>query len=192
MLAESLLGDAIFQRQSWCQGRRGGLLASPLVTVIDDPLLRRGPGSRRCDRDGVRSRPVDVLTTGILEHYLVSGYAARRIGHPYTGHQGGASNLRLRVGSASQDDLVREAGTGLLVTEFNGWAVDITSGTFSRGVSGFAIEDGRLTNPVQEVTVAGKLSDLWGGIRGVGNDPDPELAISSPCLLLEGFTVAGS
>lgn len=192
VLAGSLEGDAVVQRQTWCQDRRGSTLASPIVSVIDHPLLRRGPGSRRCDRDGVRSRPVQVISKGRLEHFLVSGYAARRIGHPYTGHQEGASNLRIQVGAAHLDDLVREARNGLLVTEFNGWGVDLTSGTFSRGISGYAIEDGRLTHPVQEATVAGNLSELWAGIRGVGNDPDLEQAISSPSLLLDGFTVAGS
>jgi len=192
LLAWSLSGDAIFRRQSWCLERLGSQLASALVSIVDDPHVLRGPGSRRCDHDGVRSRRVSVLADGRLENYLVSGYAARRLGHPYTGHSAGPSNLRLRPGSASQDDLVREAGTGLLVTDWNGWGVDLTAGTFSRGASGFAIEQGRITHPVQEVTLAGRLADLWTGVRGVGNDPDPEQGVASPCLLIDGFTIGGS
>ena len=191
LLARSLGGESIYRRQSWCVDRRGSLIASPLVHIVDNPHLRQGLGSRRCDHDGVRSRRVPVIIAGRLEHYLVSGYAARRLGHPYTGHGAGASNLHLQPGAATQDDLVRDAGHGLLVSGWNGWGVDLTAGTFSRGAAASAIENGRLSHPVQEVTLAGRLTDLWAGVRAIGNDPDLEHAVSSPCLRIDGFTVGG-
>lgn len=191
ILAASLAGGGIFRKRNWCAGQINQQIASPLVTVTDDPLLVRGPGSRACDNDGVRSRCANVIDAGRLTTYLVDGYAARRLDHPYTGHSGGTTNFRLRPGTARQDDLLREMGRGLLVTDFNGWGVDLTSGTFSRGAGGFWIENGRISYPVQEITIAGKLADLWKGIRLVANDANLEQATSSPSALIDGFTIGG-
>lgn len=191
LLMHALDGGAIYRRASWCVDRRGQALLPRGLSIIDDPHRPRARGSRRCDGEGVRSRRTAVVEDGQLQHYLVGGYAARRLGHPYTGHASGTSNVALTPGTASRDDLLAAMGTGLLVTDFNGWGVDIAAGTFSRGASGFWVEGGRIAYPVQEVTLAGRLAELWQGVRLVGNDPDPEDTVSSPSLLIEGFTIGG-
>jgi len=139
----------------------------------------------------VRSRPLTVVDHGRLSSLLVDSYAARRLGHPSTGHAGGISNLRMDAGAASPTDLLRDMGRGLLVTGFNSCGVDLTSGHLSRGAWGFWVEGGRIVHPVQEVTIAGRLPELWHGVRAVGNDPesDPENAIHCPSLLVDGFSI---
>lgn len=189
LLGQALSGGAIYRGRSWCTGLHGTDLASPLVTIEDAPLMHGAIGSRPCDDEGARSRDLVVVEDGRLVSYLVDGYAARRLDHPYTAHAGGPSNLRLRAGKASRDDLAREMRRGLLVTGFTGFSVDLASGEFSRGASGFWVEDGKIAHPIQEVTIAGRLPELWQGIRAIGNDPDPESAIASPSLLIDGFII---
>jgi PmbA protein len=192
VLASATAGGSIYRGSSFMAGKLGETVASTAVTVIDDPLIPRGLGSRNCDSEGVRARRLTLVDAGRLSSYLVSSYAARRLGHAYTGHDSGCSNLRLVPGTASQADLLRELGTGLLVQDLHGFGIDLASGTYSKGVSGFWVENGIVTHPVQEATIAGNLKELWPGIRRVGNDPLDEHAISSPSLLIDGFTIAGT
>ncbi len=183
------VGGAVYRGSTFLAGRLDQMIASDQVTIVDDPLLPRATASRSCDGEGVRSRRTVVVDQGKLSSYLVDGYAARRLHHPYTGHDGGATNVRLVPGSASLADLLREIGTGLLVHDLHGFGIDLTSGNYSRGVSGFWIENGAIAYPVQEATIAGNLKDLLPGIRAVGNDPLQQASVSSPSLLIDGFTV---
>jgi len=191
-LAQAVSGGLVFRGATFLAGKLGAVIASPAVTITDDPLLPGRLGSRPCDGEGVRSRVVTVIAQGRLLSYLVDGYAARRLTHPYTGHEGGVSNWSLAAGQASFEDLLRELGTGLLVTGFQGFGVDLASGSFSKGVSGFWVEQGRISHPVQEVTVAGSLPELLLGIRTVGNDPLEQARISAPSLIIDGFTIGGT
>ncbi len=184
-------GGAIYRGSSFLSAALGTDVASDVVTIIDDPLLPGELGSRRCDGEGVRSRRLAVIERGRLASFMVDGYAARRLKHPYTGHDGGPSNLRLAPGAATWDDLVRELGTGLIVTQFHGFGVDLAAGTISKGASGFWVADGRVQHPVQEVTVAADLRELLKGIRAVGDDPLGESPTASPSLLIDGFTIGG-
>lgn len=190
-LASAVMGGAVYRGSTFLAKGLGGMVASPAVTVVDDPLVPDALGSRPCDGEGVRSRRVAVVEQGRLASFLVNAYAARRLAHPFTGHDGGTSNLLLQPGSASRDDLLRELGDGLYVTDLHGFGIDLASGTYSKGASGFRVEGGRLTHPVQEVTIAGNLRDLLPGIRAVGDDPLDEASTSAPSLLIDGFTVGG-
>lgn len=190
-LASAVAGGSIYRGSSYLAGRLGQVIASPAVTIIDDPLIPGGLGSRPCDGEGVRARALTLVDQGRLATYLVNAYAARRLGHPYTGHDGGCTNLILRPGTATRTDLLRELGTGLLVQDLHGFGIDLASGTYSKGASGFWVEQGELVHPVQEATIAGNLQELWQGIRRVGDDPLDESAVSSPSLLIDGFTIAG-
>jgi PmbA protein len=191
-IAGAVSGGAVYRGSTFLAGKLGQEIASPLVTVVDDPLLPGEYGSRPCDGEGVRSRRMAVIENGRLATWMVDGYSARRLKHPYTGHDGGPSNLRLQPGKASFDDLLRELGDGLLVNDFHGFGVNLANGTFSKGISGFRVEGGKVTHPVQEVTIAGNLADLLKGIRAVGDDPLDQHAMSSPSLLIDGFTVGGA
>jgi len=192
IIAGAVQGGAVYRGSTWLAGALGTDIAAPALCIDDDPLLPGELGSRPCDGEGVRSRRVAVIDHGRLSSFLVNAYAARRLDHPVTGHDGGCSNLRLRPGRASFDDLVRELGDGLIVHDFHGFGVDLASGTISKGVDGFRVEHGRITHPVQGVTVAARLGDLLTGIRAIGNDPTPQQAVASPSLIVDGFTVGGT
>ena len=191
-LAQAVSGNLVFRGATFLAGKLGAVIASPVVTITDAPLLPGHLGSRPCDGEGVRSRTVTVIEQGRLASYLVDGYAARRLAHPYTGHEGGISNCSLQVGQASFEDLLQELGTGLLVTGFQGMGVNLANGSFSKGISGFWVEQGRISHPVQEVTIGGSLPDLLLGIRTVGNDPLEQSRVSAPSLIIDGFTVGGT
>jgi len=191
-LAQAVSGGLVFRGATFLAGKLGTAIASSAVTITDAPLLPGRLGSRPCDGEGVRSRTLTVIDEGRLDSYLVDGYAARRLHHPYTGHEGGISNLLLQPGQASFEELLLELGTGLLVTGFQGFGVDLASGSFSKGISGFWVEQGRISHPVQEVTIAGSLPELLQGIRTVGNDPLEQARVSAPSLIIDGFTVGGT
>jgi len=191
-LAQAVSGGLVFRGATFLAGKLGAMIASPQVTITDAPLLPGHLGSRPCDGEGVRARTVTAIDQGRLASYLVDGYAARRLQHPYTGHEGGVSNWQLQPGQASFEDLLHELGTGLLVSGFQGFGVDLASGSFSKGITGFWVEQGRISHPVQEVTVAGSLPQLLMGIRTLGNDPLEQTRVSAPSLIIDGFTVGGT
>jgi len=191
LLCGAFSGEAAFRGRTWLAKSLLRTVASPLLTIIDDPLVPRGPGSRVFDTEGVRSRKLAVVEAGELRAWLVDGYTARRLGHPYTGHSGGRSNLRVMPGQATEAELLQAAGDGLLVTDLDGRGVDVTAGRMSVGVRGFRIEGGRPGHPVQETTIAGDLRTLLADIQGIGDTPLPDHAISSPALLFGGFSVGG-
>ena len=190
-MASAVSGGSIYRGSSYLAGKLGEMVANPVVTIVDDPLIPGGLGSRPCDGEGVRSRRLTVVESGLLKSYFVGGYAARRLAHPYTGHDGGCSNLLLVPGTNSRADLLQQLGTGLLVQQLHGFGIDLASGTYSKGVSGFWVDNGIITHPVQEATIAGNLKEIWPGIRAVGDDPLDESSVSSPSLLIDGFTIGG-
>ena len=190
-LASAVSGGAVYRGSTFLAKALGTVIASPVVTVVDDPLIPEALGSRPCDGEGVRARRLTVVEQGRLGTFLVAAYSARRLHHPLTGHDGGSSNLLLLPGTATRDDLLRELGTGLLVTDLQGMGVDLASGTWSKGASGFWVEGGQVQFPVQEVTLAGNLREMLAGIRTVGDDPLDESSTSSPSLVIDGLTIGG-
>jgi len=190
-LASAVSGGAIYRGSSYLSGKLGELIANPAVTIVDDPLIPGGLSSRPCDGEGVRARRLTIVDAGRLQSYVVNAYAARRLAHPYTGHDGGCSNLLLLPGTHTRADLLRQLGTGLLVQDLHGFGIDLASGTYSKGVSGFWVDNGVITHPVQEATIAGNLKEIWPGIRAIGDDPLDESSVSSPSLLIDGFTIGG-
>jgi len=184
-------GGAVYRAGTCWKERRGERVAAEVVEVVDDPCLPGELGSRACDREGVASKPLTLIRDGVLVDFHTDSYAARRLELPFTGHAGGTSNLRLRPGAQGRDELCARAGTGFLCTRLHGHGVDLAGGHWSKGAAGFWIENGRLAHPVQEVTLAGSIDDLFGGIRAVGDDPCPERTTSSPSLLVEGLHLGG-
>ena len=132
------------------------------------------------------------MTGGVLRGYVLDSYSARKLGVPTTGNAGGVHNLTVAAGSKSFEELLAEMGTGLLITELLGMGINIVTGDYSRGAAGFWVEDGALAYPVEEITIAGNLADMFLGIREVGADVDARGAIRTGSLLIERMTVAGS
>jgi PmbA protein len=200
LLASCVIGSAIWRKASYLVGREGTRVASDLVTIVDDPLIPGGPGSRSFDGEGLLSRRNLVVERGILRTYLLDTYSARKLGKQSTASASrGASagvgpsitNFVLQPGATTREALIRDTRRGLYVTDMMGFGFNAVTGDFSRGASGFWIENGELTFPVSEVTISLGLDQILQRIDGVADDLDLRSSIASPTFRVSAMTVAG-
>lgn len=197
-IAAAINGAAVARKTSFLRDRMGVAVAAPGITVTDNPLLRRGPGSRPFDGEGVAGGPLTVVEDGVLRHWLLSSSAARELGLATNGRGAraassvnpAATNFAIEAGGTSPADLIAGVTSGFYVTEVFGHGVDMVTGDYSRGAAGFRIENGELTHPVAEVTIASSLKDMFAGMTPA-DDLDRNFATAAPTLLIEGMTVAG-
>ena len=201
LFAGCILGGSIWRKSSYLVDRVGSRVASDIVDIVDDPLLPRGPGSRAFDGEGLLSRRNIVVQDGVLKSYLTDTYSGRKLGLKSTGSAsrspaGGiapsSSNLILRAGSKTRDELVADTQHGLYVTGMMGFGFNSVTGDFSRGASGFLIQDGKLAQPVSEVTISLNLDQLLQRIDAVADDLDRRTSIASPTFRVSSMTLAGS
>ncbi len=200
LLAGCVMGGSIWRKSSYLVGREGTRVASPLITVVDDPLIPRAPGSRPFDGEGLASRRNVVVEEGILRTYLCDSYSARKLGRKSTGSasrggsagvSGSTSNFILQPGEDAAAAIVKGTKRGLYVLDMMGFGFNAVTGDFSRGASGFWIEEGELTFPVSEVTISLNVDELWKRIDAVGSDLDLRTSIAAPTIRVERMTVAG-
>jgi PmbA protein len=200
MLAGCVMGSSIWRKSSYLVGREGTRVASDLVTVLDDPLMPRAPGSRPFDGEGLASRKNLVVEKGVLRTFLCDSYSARKLGRESTASAsrgGGAgvgpstSNFVLQPGTDSNEAIVKATQRGLYVTEMMGFGFNAVTGDFSRGAAGFWIEAGELAHPVSEVTISLNVDKLWQAIDAVGSDLDLRTATAAPTIRVAKMTVAG-
>ncbi len=200
-LGGCLMGSSIWRKSSYLVGREGTRVASDLVTVVDDPLLPRALGSRPFDGEGLAARRNVVVEGGILKTYLCDSYSARKLGRASTGSasRGGGggvgpstSNFILQPQGTKAEEIVRSTKRGLYVTEMMGFGFNAVTGDFSRGASGFWIEDGAFAYPVSEVTISLNVDQLWQRIDAVGSDLDLRSSTASPTLRVSAMTIAGN
>lgn len=196
-----ITGNAIYKRSSYLCDREGDRVASDLVTIVDDPLVPRGPGSRPFDGEGLPSRRNVVVETGKLASYLLDTYSGRKLGRESTGSAsrglGGrpsvsATNFHLLAGDADPAAILKETKRGLYVTSMMGFGFNSVTGDFSRGAEGFWVEDGEKTFPVSEITISLNFDDLWKTIDAVGADLDPKTRFATPTFRVAKMTVAGT
>ena len=150
-----------------------------------------GLGSAPYDGEGVRTTSHAIVRDGVLESYVLSSYSARKLGLASTGNAGGIHNLIIDPGPKNQAELIREMGTGLLLTEVMGQGVNLLTGDYSRGAAGFWVENGEIQCPVEELTIAGNLKQLLASIVAVGNDVDLRGNTRTGSILIEEMTLAG-
>ncbi len=200
LLAGVTSGGAVWRKSSYLVGREGSRVASDLVTVVDDPLLPRAPGSRPFDGEGLLAQRNVVVEGGILRTFLCDAYAGRKLGRAPTGSAsrgagGGVgtstSNFVLQPGKTRGEDIIASTPRGLYVTEMMGYGFNAVTGDFSRGASGFWIEDGKLAYPVGEITISLPLDDLLQRIDAVGDDLDLRSSIAAPTIRVSAMTIAG-
>jgi PmbA protein len=198
-LAAAINGAAVARKTSFLKDRRGEQLFRRGINVLDDPLRRRGLRSRPFDAEGVASRPLAVVEDGVLKSWLLDSASARELGLATTGHaqrgvsstpSPGPSNLHLAAGSDTPDALMADIREGFYVTDLIGMGVNQVTGDYSRGASGFWIENGKPTYPVSEVTIAGNLIDMFKTFSPA-NDLEFRFGTNAPTLRVEGLTVAG-
>ncbi|WP_233562475.1 MULTISPECIES: TldD/PmbA family protein [Sorangium] len=201
LLGSCLMGSSIWRKSSYLVGREGTRVASDLITVVDDPLIPRAPGSRPFDGEGLLARRNVVVEQGILKTYLCDSYSGRKLKRAPTGSAargagGGVgpstSNFILQPTATPAADIVRATPRGLYVTEMMGFGFNAVTGDFSRGASGFWIENGQLTHPVSEVTISLNLDELLQRIDAVGDDLDLRTATAAPTFRVSAMTIAGS
>lgn len=198
--AGCILGGALWRKSSYLVDRVNTPVASELVQIVDDPLIPRAPGSRLYDGDGLPSIRNDVVKDGVLQTYLLDTYSARRLGlqSTHSGSRGGASvsssttNLILQAGNMSPADLIASTQRGLWVTDMMGFGFNAVTGDFSRGASGFWIEDGKLAHPVSEVTISGNLNEMLLGIDAIANDLDLKTSVAAPTFRVSNMTIGGT
>jgi PmbA protein len=190
-LVSAISGSALYRKSSFLLDHKGSKVFSDHVNISEQPHLRKGLGSAAFDNEGVATVERDIVRDGILMDYLLGSYSARKLGLKSTGNAGGVHNLVIESGDRDLAALLRQMDTGLLVTELIGFGVNNVTGDYSRGASGFWVENGEIQYPVSEITVAGNLPDMFSSIVEVGNDQDQRGNIRSGSILIEQMTVAG-
>jgi PmbA protein len=190
-LVGAITGGALYRRASFLLGHVGQQIFPRFVRIHERPLLPRGMGSASFDNEGVATRARDIVSDGVLNGYVLGSYSARRLGLKTTGNAGGVHNLAIEPGSLDLDGLLREMGKGLLVTEMAGFGVNNVTGDYSRGASGFWVENGQIQYPVEELTIAGNLKDMFRNIVAVGKDVDRRGNYQTGSILIGEMTVAG-
>ncbi|HEY7141276.1 MAG TPA: TldD/PmbA family protein [Methylomirabilota bacterium] len=199
-MAVAASGPGLYRGTSFLIGQRGRTVASPLVTIVDDPLMPRGLGSRPFDGEGLPSRRTVLVDHGVLASYLLDTYSARRLGLEATGHAArengggvtvGYTNLYLAAGPWAPEEILRSVDRGLYVTELIGFGVNFATGDYSRGAVGFWIENGELAHPVEEITIAGNLRQMMQNVEMVGRDLAFRDQTAAPTLKISRLTVAG-
>ena len=185
-------GPNLYRKASFLVDRLGERVMAGHLRIHEQPHLRGALASAAFDGEGVATAPRELIVGGVLRGYVLDSYSARKLGVSTTGNAGGVHNLTVDAGSKSFEALLAEMGTGLLVTDLMGMGVNIVTGDYSRGAAGFWIEGGEIAYPVEEITIAGNLADMFAGIREVGADVDTRGAIRTGSLLVERMTIAGN
>lgn len=187
----AIRGGAQYREASFLLGAAGSQVLPAFAQLQERPHVKKAAGSAPFDHEGVATQDRDWVCDGVLTGYVLDSYSARKLGLQTTGNAGGVHNLILSPGADDQPALLKRMGAGLLVTELMGQGVNGVTGDYSRGASGFWVENGVPVFPVEEITIAGNLRDMLRGIVAVGNDVDVRGNIRTGSILLEEMTIAG-
>jgi PmbA protein len=184
-------GGSLYRKASFLLDSLGQRIFAPLVQIRDVPDIRRGLASSAFDDEGVATQRREIVANGVLQGYFLGSYSARKLGMRTTGNAGGNHNLILDSSGEDFAGLLRKMGRGLLVTELLGMGVNNVTGDYSRGAAGFWVEGGEIAYPVQEITIASNLKDMFLGIRAVGSDVLVRGSRQCGSILIDRMTVAG-
>lgn len=189
----AIQGGAQYRKTSFLLDAQGETIFPSHVTICERPYLKKGMGSAAMDSEGVATADRDILKDGVLQGYILSSYSARKLGLETTANAGGVHNV-LVSGDPAHDEasLIKAMGRGFFVTELIGQGVNPTTGDYSRGAVGFWIENGEIAYPIQEVTIAGNLKDMYRRLAIIGDDADPQSNVRCGSVLLDEMTIAGA
>ena len=191
-LLGAIQGTAQYRQASFLLDHIGKKIFPDFVRLHEQPHLPRALGSTAFDAEGVATVDRDIVSGGVLQSYVLGSYSARKLGMESTGNAGGVHNLSLDAGDKNLDQLLADMDTGFLVTELMGQGVNNVTGDYSRGAAGFWVEKGKIAYPVEEVTIAGHLRDMFAGIIAVGTDTELRGNIRTGSIMLDNLTIAGS
>jgi PmbA protein len=189
----AIRGSSQYRKSSFLLGAAGQQVFPGFLELRERPHILKGLGSSPFDSEGVATRDRDLVRDGVLQGYVLGSYSARKLGLKTTGNAGGTHNLLVesKNGGLSTDELLRQLGTGLLVTELMGQGVNGVTGDYSRGASGFWVEKGVMTYPVHEITIAGNLKDMYRNVAAIGSDVDLRGSVRVGSILVSEMTIAG-
>jgi PmbA protein len=197
---EGVNGDSVYRGASFLAGKLGEKIAGEQVTVIDDGTMPGGFGTSPFDGEGIPTRRTVVIENGVLKSYLLNTYTAKKLGLQTTANASrglagtpgiGPGNYFLQPGTKTPQQIIAGIQNGLYVTEFLGHGANLVTGDYSRGASGLWISGGELTFPVEEITVAGNLKEIFFNISEIGNDLEFRGSVACPTIRIDGLTVGG-
>lgn len=191
-LLSAISGGALYRKASFLHGQLGEVIGAPILNLSQRPFLPRASASSAFDHEGVATVERDFVRAGELKSYALSSYSARKLDMETTGNAGGVFNLVAEPTAGDLNSLLQEMGTGLLLTEVMGQGVSTVTGDYSRGAAGFWVEGGEIAYPVQEITVAGNLAEMFKGVRALGSDVDSRGGVRTGSVLIDEMTVASS
>ena len=191
-LVAAVSGSALYRNASFLRDQAGERLFADWLNLTERPHLPRGANSANFDGEGVATRERRLVEHGVLTGYVLSTYSARRLGLVTTGNAGGVRNLLLEPGGDGAEDLLARMGDGFYVTEVMGQGVNLITGDYSRGATGFRVENGEMAYPVEEVTIAGNLRDMFRNVAAAGTDIDTRGNIQCGKVLVSSMVVAGA
>jgi len=191
-LIRGVSGGSLYRQASFLIDSLGKPLFPDFVEITERPHIPMGLGSSPFDNEGVATRDRTLISEGVLQGYVLDSYAARQLKMQTTGNAGGVHNLEISANNITLDAMLQEMGTGLLVTEVMGQGVSIVTGDYSRGASGFWVENGEIQYPVEEVTLAGHLSEMFRGLQAVSTDLDTRGNLRTGSWWIDAMTVAGN
>jgi PmbA protein len=187
----AISGGNLYRKSSFLLDYLGKPVFSPLVQISERPFLSKGLASSVFDNEGVATQDRELIIDGVLQGYMLSSYSSRKLGMTTTGNAGGNHNLIVKSGESDLNDLLKQMGKGLLVTELLGHGLNMVTGDYSRGAAGFWVEHGEIQHAVEEITIASNLKDMFLGIQAIGNDVLVQGSKQCGSILIERMTVAG-
>jgi len=190
-LVGAISGGSLYRKSSFLLDALDTQILPEFIHIHEQPHLKMALGSSAYDSEGVATVARDIVTEGVLKGYVLSSYSARKLGLQTTGNAGGVHNLTVDPGDNDFTAMLKQLDTGLLVTELMGSGVNRVTGDYSRGASGFWVEKGEIQYPVEEITIAGNLKDMYKNIVSVGNDVDYRGNIRTGSILIEQMSIAG-
>ncbi len=190
--ASAVSGGSLYRKSSFLLDSIGQQIFAPDIQIRELPYIHKGLASSAFDDEGVTTVERSIIEDGILQGYFLGSYSARKLGMKTTGNAGGTHNLTIENAAPMDfDAMLKKMGTGLLVTELMGHGINAVTGDYSRGASGFWVENGEICYPVEEITIAGNLKDIFLGITAIGNDIVVRGSKQSGSILIDRMTVAG-
>lgn len=189
-LISAISGGNLYRKSSFLLDSLGKQIASPLLSIYEDPFIKKGLASSPFDNEGVATSARQLVDNGVLQGYVLSSYSARKLGMKTTGNAGGNHNLLIKPGDCDFEGLLKQMGTGLVVTELLGHGMNMVTGDYSRGAAGFWVENGVIVHAVEEITIASNMADMLKMIVGIGNDVLVQSSKQVGSILIERMTVA--
>ncbi|MEE9411962.1 MAG: metalloprotease PmbA [Methylococcales bacterium] len=188
----AISGGSLYRKNTFLLDSLGQTVFPEFMHIHQQPMITKALGSAPCDAEGVATQTHDIVNAGVINNYVLSSYSARKLGMQTTGNAGGTYNLTVEPGQQNFDQLIKTMNTGFIVLELIGQGVNMMTGDYSRGAAGLWIENGEIVHPVEEVTIAGNLKDIFKQIAEVGNDVDYASSIRTGSILVENMVLAGN